>query len=86
MVGQLFFLKIFYAVSSSNLIFSISVYEPGLFSFIKFILFFLISSNLNGSAVNPTTHKALGFFNNFLGIELLFMIGMLQVLYPLFAN
>ena len=44
------------------------------------------ASSLNGSTVNPITHGALGFFVNFVGIEFLFMTGMLQVLYPLFAK
>ncbi len=56
------------------------------FSFKETILFFLTSNNLDGSAISPTTHKALEFFVNLLGIEFSFTIGMLQVLYPLFAK
>jgi len=68
------------------LIFSTFVYETDFFSFIKFILFFLTSDILNGSAVNPTTHEVLEFFINSIGMEFLFTIGMLQGLYPQFAK
>ena len=48
--------------SSSDLIFSRFVYETDFFSFIKFILFFLTSNILDGSAVNPITHEVLEIF------------------------
>src|SRR6056300_933263 len=84
--GHLYFLNVFLASSISYLIFSISTYFVFSISFKEVNLFFRISTNLSGSAVNPIMQFMLGDFFNFSGIDFSFTNGMFEVSKPLLAK